>query len=93
MEIRELLLAYCEIRFDRIHLRYRSEHGTRSNQASDLHLRDAGDSSDERRNFGELHVEFSLFDIRFSRQNQRLRTELRLDFRIKLALRDGSRLR
>ena len=42
---------------------------------------------------GPLQVELSLLDIRLGSLHQSLRTEFRLDLRIKLALSDGSRLR
>src|SRR6266849_7803063 len=93
MEVHELLLTYSEIGFDRVYLRHRSKDRVRSNEVPDLHLRDAGNPSDELRDFGELHVEFSLFDVCLRRLHQGLRTEPRLDFRIKLALGDRARLR
>ncbi len=79
MEVHELLLTYSEIGFDRVYLRHRSKDRVRSNEVPDLHLRDAGNPSDERRDFGELHVEFSLLDVCLRRLHHGLRTELRLD--------------
>ena len=86
MEIHEHLLADREVGLDWIDLRDRREDGAGSDEVSDLHARDAGDSTHQRCDFRELQVEFGLLDVGLRRQDQRLRAELRLNFRIELAL-------
>ena len=63
-----------------------------SDEVSDLHARDAGDATDQRCDFGELQVEFRLLDVCLRGQDRALGAELRLNFRIELALGDRTRL-
>src|SRR5262245_18898400 len=92
VELHEDLLAHGEVSLDGIDLRNRREDGAGSDEVSDLHARDTGDSTDQRSHFRELQVEFGLLDVRLCRQDRGLGTELRLEFRIELALGDGARL-
>jgi hypothetical protein len=91
--VQVFLLADREVRFDRVDLRDRGQRGGWRDQVADLHLREAHDAIDQRRDVREIQVQLRLLHLRLGRLHQCFGREIGLDVIVQLLLRNGVFLR